>query len=708
MSFFDDSHVTDVGLQGSLGPSVGLDQMVAQSFRQQFRVDSARALDDELRNRWLESLRAAQITDQITVAPDPLGRNPRIDPDDPWAYRAFAQHVSGQPVDTFDPNRPLRGYDPTARIKGMIDANEKIKALNNPNIKSFEQILEEVAAMQQETEEETASMYERTGRGGFVASLLGSIAGSFTTRDPLNIITAPVGAGRTVFTRIASEMGLAAAVVGYTETAEVAPARQIAGLPERDPLYNIAAATIGAGAIRGGFEGIGYGISRLRTEPIDFDLRDSQLRQMFEANADKPSARAGVSILDDVKLIERNNPYGEGYQANSRFLAELQAVQRAMNGEPMTAVARVLPPIPYESLKKAADFEIVREQSPQIYAKMEAAQARVHDIKERLSGVNSFIEAFHGGPQKIGQFRLGLDRRGRPSSDSRNIVSFSSNRQFAQDYAGKEGEVTPAFVDTRNFLDFRNPDDVALVKQHWINAFNRWIEKAKAEYPEVWTEARVAKERSSWLEGVEEGSWTKWENASILDALQRPGAFVQEKNASQTHGINVIVRDLSRISKQKPDVKELNKLRRIANSEYQAAYREVEAEAGRIREQQARVEAVQQREASGILASEGLPFVGPLLRHDGVESLVDRINAFNDTLDERTAARFVRETIGEGENKVEVEVWEKDGGIDIGLRDPVDPNFTFMTDEGEMTVAQAMRDLQDDTDLVEAIKGCAI
>lgn len=660
MSFFDTSHL--VGLEGSAGPPVSHSELFNQSVKQQFRVDSARALDEELRNRWLESLRAAQITDQINVAPDPLGRNPQVDPDDPWAYRAFAQHVSGQPIDTFDPNKTLGGYDPTARLKGMIDANEKIKQLNNPNIKTFEQILEEVAQMQHEVEGETASMYERSGTGGFAVSLLGAIVGSFTTRDPLNLITAPIGAGRTVATRIASEMGLAAAVVGYTEVAEVAPARQIAGLPERNPLFNIAAATIGAGIIRGGIEGIGYGVRHLRSEDINFDLRDSQLAQMFEANVDKPSARAGLAILDDVKFIERNNPYGEGYQANTRFLAELQAVQRAMNGEPMTAVARVLPPIPYESLKKAADFEIVREQAPQVYAKMEAAQARLSEFQ-----INKVTDS--------------------------NIVGDLPDRGVAPAFLGNDGRIYVGKVGEQHFSGVSQElRDSGVAGTGFVNAEGKYLDRVEA------------------LKYVNDNGERIRPNENMLGELDALDYRDQSLN------VPPVMSSLSRKAWEEANpwwtgerfYTKRSTMRRAANKKYRAAYREVEVEATRLREQQAKVEAAQQADASAILVSQGLPFIGPLLRRDSVEELVDRINTFNDGLDERTAARFVRESVGEGEDKIEVEVWEKDGGIDIGLRDPVDPNFTFMTDEGEMTVAAAMRDLQDDTDLVEAIKGCAI
>lgn len=605
MSFFDDSHVTGIGLQGSAGPTVSLGELTAQSIQQQFRVDSGLALDTELRNRWLESLRKAQISHTDDSDPDR------------FAYAAFAQTLHGQPIDVTDLN-PWEG-DLTERFKGMANANEAIKKLNNPDIKSFEQILEEVSQMQRETEEETASMYERTGTGRFVASLVGSVIGSFTTRDPLNIITAPLGAGRHIATKIATDMGVAAAVTGYTELADVAPARQIVGLPERNPLFNIGAAAFGAGVIRGGLEGIGYGVRRLRGEDINFDLRDSQLAQMFEENIEKPSARAGASILDDVKFIERNNPYGEGHQANVRFLAELQSVQRAMNGEPMTAVARVLPPIPYESLKKAADFEIVREQAPEIYGKMEAAQARVATLSQITDDIENTVPVYRAGEGAAGGW-------------------FTTSREYAQQLAER--------------------DKVPL-----------W-------------EARISKDDPVFRDA---------------DELDPGRQLTYQRDFAPEDILNA-----------KPVGTKASTASRTANAEYETAYRAVEAEAARIRTQQAAVESAQRRESASILASEGLPFTGPLLRYDSVESLVERINKFNDTLDERTAARFVRESIGEGEEKIEVEVWERDGGIDIGLRDPVDPNFRFETDEGEMTVAQAMRDLQDDTDLVEAIKGCAI
>lgn len=397
MSSYDLSHVTDVGQEFSAGPSVSRWDMLQQTVRQQWFVDSQRALDEELRTRWVESLRRLRDAGQNFEAPV-----------NPVMYRGFAQFVrDGTPVTnpTIEGavSRDRRGYGalpgfrinedvrrPSPEFERMRAANEAIRQLNNPEIRTFEQILEEVGEMQRGVEEETASMRERAPTGSFFAELLGGAVGSFTLRDPLNIVTAPWGAGRTVATRIATDMALAAGVTTATEFGDVAPNRALAGLPERDPLFNIGAATLGAGIIRGALiEPTAYGLRRLREgqsqvdEEIDFNLRDSQLQEMF-GSIDTPTARAAASLLDDTIFIERNNPYGEGRAASERFIAELRSVQRAMNGEPMTAVGRVLPPLPFEFLQKTADFEIVREQSPLVYARMEAAQRRVDVLNAQL------------------------------------------------------------------------------------------------------------------------------------------------------------------------------------------------------------------------------------------------------------------------------------------------------------------------------------
>lgn len=613
----------NIGEQGSLGPAVSPWEMVQQNFRQQFRVDSAMALDQELSNRFRESLAALSAR----------GQNFNVIVGNPYLYREFAQYTQDGVVPTrrnprirMEGDVPLTDFEegPPDGFEEMRRANEAIRQLNDPRIKSFEQILAEVSEMQRGVEEETASMSERASTLGNILGFAGTIGGSFTLRDPLNIITAPIGIGRTVATRIAGDMALAGGTTAVTEFTDVGPNRAIAGLPERDPLLDIAAATIGAGLIRGGIEGVGAGYRALRgrlTPEIDFDLRDAQLQQMFADNSQSPSARGAASLLEDTRFIERNNPFGEGYAAQERFIAELRAVQRSMNGEPMTAVARVLPPVPFESIRKAADFEIVREQSPEIYARMEQAQAQ-------LAKNNAPIRLEEG-------------------------LSFTENERRLS-YRSANNEQVDIFLrfdeDGTTHVEI-NPNDVESPVTLGVGEVRRVQAAIQEMYPQI----------------------TKFVGERISGA--RIGR-TQEVAA-----------------------------RRTATQEYEVAYRAVEAEGARLREQQARAEAAQQNEASNILArvNEGRPFIGPLLRYDSVETLVNRINTINDALDERAIAAFTRQS-----EEVPSAWLTEDGRVDIGLREPVDPDFRIPIDDGEMSVIDIMRDLQDDADLVDAVRICSI
>lgn len=802
MSSYDLSHVTDVGTEFSAGPSVSMWDMVQQGFRQQYRVDSALALDEELRTRWARSLQALRATGQNFGSPV-----------DPLMYRGYARFVrEGTPVTM--PTVEGEGYgarinwdlqQPHSDFVEMQRADEAIRQLNNPQIRSFQQILDEVGEMQRGVEQDTASMSERAPTGSFIAELIGAVGGSFSLRDPLNVVTAPVGAGRTVATRILSDMAIAAGVTTATEFGDVAPNRALAGLPERNPLMSIGAATLGAGIIRGGIEGIGYGIRRLRggdPEGIDFNLRDSQLQQMFEANSHSPTARAGAQALSDIAFIERNNPYGEGQAANLRFMAELQEVQRLMGGEPMTAVARVLPPLPFEFIQKEADFLLVKEQAPLVYARMEVAQARVANLQNG----SPYTRAYHGTARDFGDFSV-------DKAMFERAVWFTSDPEVASGYAkisspgGYSGsQVRFNDLDTSNFA-------VRDMEGRKYNA---------VEVKEALDQARAENKGGVIFKNYDDSIGGVPKTSDVIAVLKEDAI----KSSFET-----------------------STLRRAAIKEYETGYRAVEAEVARIREEQARVESAQQRQAVNIFADAtyGRPFNWSILQHDFVQERIDAINAFNDTLDEKAVAAFVRETeeeagdvlknesgepltfyhgtsrefsdegdlpgqegkwtffatkpevaeefaragtlpnriypvklraknIGDFRDPAQVEavkefvtarfeqdsrevpqpwldaiekggwgVWERDwiadhfgwdavwitekgelniavrspdqitsavgwqapdGRIDIGLSEPVDPNFRIITDDGDISIADAMRDLQDDADLDEAMRTC--
>lgn len=392
MSFFDDSHVTDVGMEGSIGPSVGAGEMISQGYRQQYRVDSALALEKEIEDRWLESLRLLEENSG--------GKFNR--PVDPRTYKGYAELISGVPITVLAEGRlPRETFD--EQMTMMRQADNAIKALNNPEVQSFEQILQEVVRMQHQVEQETSSMSERTGVMGTLGSIIGAMGGSFSERDPLNVLSLGFGGGgRTIAMKVATEMGIAGTITAATEVSQVQPNREFAGLPERSMLQDVLVAMGGAGLIRGGLEGIGAGVRSTRQfqewaalrelEELQLNDRDVQMEALFATMPQSPRARAGLSALDDIQFVERNNPYGVGDTANARFLAELQDVQRVLGGAPMTAIARALPPVPFEAIEKEVDFEIVKEMSPQVWARLEEAQARVVELDTQIADTVSRVE----------------------------------------------------------------------------------------------------------------------------------------------------------------------------------------------------------------------------------------------------------------------------------------------------------------------------
>lgn len=742
--FFDDSHVTDVGLRGSVGPTVGFWDMVEQGFRQQYRVDSALALDEELRTRWLESLQGLRTAGQNFNAPA-----------EPLMYRGFARFVrEGTPVTM--PTVEGSGYgarinydvqQPHVEFEEMRRANDAIRQLNNPDIKTFEQILEEVSEMQRGVEEQTASMSERAP-GSFFAELIGAIGGSFTPRDPLNVITAPIGAGRTIATRIATDMAVAAGVVTTTEFGDVAPNRALAGLPERNPLFNIAAATLGAGVIRGGIEGVGYGVRRFRDRPaaeeIDFDLRDSQLQQMF-ASADTPTMRAGAQALDDVTFIERNNPYGEGQAAQARFLAELQEVQRVMGGEPMTAIARVLPPMPFEYIQKAADFEIVREQAPLVYARMEEAQARlqhtesdqpelsVRDNPEFANLTNREIA------EKLAERTLdGTTRFRKPNSDGTAIVTPDmSNKRPGRFrityfkgsepthhvnttsldeaiYRGLESGFEPTFKLGRNINDGKSARREANKE---YKAAYRAVEAEAVRLHEAQARVEVAQQREAVhiFADATYGrpfNWSALQHNNVQARIDAINAFndTLDKKAVAAFVRQVEGEGEEAVAREAAEKGKLEEFNRDGNDRF-LLYKAPDGQEAYIHLQVS---------DDGTAEISVDPFSKDPNRF-GASAIRDAARQLSEMYPEIRTLYGLRQSgagpgrmqrvdlsalIGYETSEGRVAWLTEDGRVDIGLREPVDPNFRVTTDDGDISIAEAMRDLQDDADLDKAMRSC--
>lgn len=378
MSIYSTDHL-GVITDAYAGPETGFWENAKAAYDQQFRVDSMAALPAEVSEAWQSSLqRYKDVTgeDVWTSLPDALMSTyiaAVMDEETPWIANM--------------------GNDAQTRAHA-IELNNKIKALNDPNIKSLEQVIQEIVQKRAEITGNTADVSSRQSWVGLLGSFAGGIAGSFSTRDPLNLITAGFGGfGKNIATRIATEAAIGASVEVGNQFLAVEPTRELLGEPERSPWESVLYAAAGAGVIRGVGEGIGHIagklVERLDRPPVDagdaFDLSDSQLRQMF-SRADTPSNRAGEFALDAQQSFNALNPYTASDAGMRRFIGELSEVQDIMAGKTSTAVRQLpLEQLPVDLDNLSFEMKQVRETEPVMFAQFSAAQSKLDEIDAALS-----------------------------------------------------------------------------------------------------------------------------------------------------------------------------------------------------------------------------------------------------------------------------------------------------------------------------------
>lgn len=623
MGIFDLDHISENPDNFTAGPRVGWGEAISAGFEQQFRVDSPLALEYEVQDAWLQNIQELErLTGETFQQPDNLSD-----------YQNYMRQLAGEPVEWSQ----ATSYEaPEVRLAKFERAQQRIKELGNPAVKSFEEILLDVFKMQQEVEARSADV---SARGDWLGQMIGAIGGSFTTRDPLSLYTLTMGGGgRTVAMRIASEMAVAGAVAGASDVAFVNPNRERAGLPERSPLADIGFAALGAGAFRGGIEVGAAGFHRMAPSrsisDIALDFSDDQLRQMFENNLNSARARAGEQLLDDAVFIEQNNPYGVGEAAQARFMAELADVARVIAGEPQTAVARFLPPIPFEMVEKAADFQIVKERSPEVYAKLKAAEAQVAELSDRVNGVGRAVS-----DDPIFQNELRLNEQ---STD----IMWMSPQEYQV---------------------------LALQRRNAVAPRQENVEKLQTRIQE---------------EGLQSTPYLAFDDVGKVieqEGLHRAAALANLGHTS------IPVRLYGNPTQA------FSAALRSANRVYNNAFRAVEAERVRLLAEADAFRRAQQAESVDLLsyATNLRPFIAPHLDYDMVAQRVTRITEEDAAIPERANALIQTAP-------------DEDGRLDIGLAEPVDGTFRFATDDGDMSIEDALIDLREDELLEEAMRTCLL
>lgn len=372
---------------GSAGRTSGFGAGVSAGYDQQYQVDSAYSVEDQVWDRWSKSL-------------SNLERATGQKFDMPMDYTALNNYVrasQGEDPSWSSQAITFNGLDPAIALKErepFIKANDTIKQLNDPNIRSMEDIVKEVLAERQGYAQRSAEVSET---GGFMAGLgqfVGAVGGSFSERDPLLLGTLGFGGfGKTAAARIASEMGIIGGVEAVNQYGAVEPTRAVIGEEPGSPLMNVLFAMAGAGILRGGVEGLGKFVQGRQAAALErntLDLTD-EMRVAFEAMPQSPSARAGLHLLDAQDDFTKANPYGTSEPASRRFIGELEDVQRVMSGTADTAIARFLPDMPIDTQKLDADSLIVQAERPVVFEELTTAQTRLAEIDEEINRVGQEI-----------------------------------------------------------------------------------------------------------------------------------------------------------------------------------------------------------------------------------------------------------------------------------------------------------------------------
>lgn len=161
-------------------------------------------------------------------------------------------------------------------------------------------------------------------------------------------------------------------------------------------------------------------------------------------------------------------------------------------------------------------------------------------VTESLSRATVYHGTSYGN---ITSFDTNRNSAGRAATDGRKVLSFSTDRQFAADYAGKQGYVYTVSIPTHDLGDFRNPDHIKAVYEWRLARWEKWLEGAKAQYPDVWTPENIAKTRARDvnLTKIEAGEWAYWESRALWEAMGWRGSWMVERNASQTEAVNVAI-----------------------------------------------------------------------------------------------------------------------------------------------------------------------
>ena len=433
MPFLDIRNDTmPLNLPGSAGPVTGMGENFEAAFRDQSRNNSLFGLEAQFEEDYLENQRRIQ----------------KLTGDAPKNYPLAVFTAAARQAETGDPTGPWQrpvggsGFADAAQQRMWDEfsaAEQGISELKKqyPDIKTVDEIWKEVQGKARAIADSTEDIEHRSGILGAIGGFAGRMAGSFTWRDPVNIGTLGLGgAGRQVATRIATEVGAASAVEAIDQFTGVQPSRKLLGLKDQNPWESIAAAGVGAGVLRGAFEGAApayraleakinpnRAAARVIAEEIEGNLgkpmgslisksglSDKEILDFLHKQPQTADVRGAIHALDEEMDTIAANPYGAGRDSEALHAERLEEAYRALDGRPSrsdlqgsSAMVRALETpdgvklvIPEPTAKDLMADEIMRlsrEDSPQVFRRVDEAHARIAELEKAIGDIESSLNA---------------------------------------------------------------------------------------------------------------------------------------------------------------------------------------------------------------------------------------------------------------------------------------------------------------------------
>lgn len=397
----------------SLGPETGFAEGFEAAYTRQTEVESAYSFQIRLRDEYVRNIARAQELGGVFPG---LERG-RYSQGLPSLIELGLKRENGS--DPYALN-PLPGLV-ESYLKQLDDNDLKLSELQklDPTLKTFKQLVAEEWARRKEIIARTDDIAGRAGLGGLLGGLAGGIVGSFNIeREPSAFIGLMLGGwGRSLLTRVITEMGVAAGIEGINQLAYVRPMHQIGGEESGEFFASILYAALGTGVLRGAVEVtpgtyralervvspdraaarlIGETIEEQIGRPLDYSLirqplTDAQLRAAVKQLNAKPSLEE-LALDAARELTEAASPYPATRAGAVLTEKELAETLARIEGTPPAVPARFEEPLEVAlTMEGGAKAAFGARVDPELYREMELAKAKITTADARLEEIESVL-----------------------------------------------------------------------------------------------------------------------------------------------------------------------------------------------------------------------------------------------------------------------------------------------------------------------------